>query len=202
MQALKFTLVMSTLAIALTGCMGSGSNPTKEEVRRVAAPECAFPDSPQDAAPAWVCDAPVEGVSVSAVGSHEKSAAGTQFMKDQATASARVNLAQQMRVQVNNMVKQYAETTGAASTETVDKVNTNVSKLITSESISGSRLFRSTTSPKGTIYVLVGLDTASTKQAAEKALKTSMENERALWQQFKAQKGQDELAAGIAALAK
>lgn len=201
MQALKSTLFISTLAVALTGCVGGGSNPAKEGVR-IAAPECAFPDSPRDAAPAWVCDAPVEGVAVSAVGSYEKSAAGTQFMKDQATASARVNLAQQMRVTVNNMIKQYAETTGAATTETVDKVNTNVSKIITSETISGSRLFRSTTSPKGTIYVLVGLDPASTKQAAEKVLKTSMDNDRALWQQFKAQKSQEEMAADIAAMKK
>jgi hypothetical protein len=34
--------------------------------------------------------------------------------------------------------------------------------------------------------------------ATENALKTSMSNDRALWQQFKAQKGQDELAAAIA----
>jgi len=37
----------------------------------------------------------------------------------------------------------------------------------------------------------------SVEQATEKAVKTSMKNERALWQQFKAQKGQDELAAEI-----
>ena len=37
----------------------------------------------------------------------------------------------------------------------------------------------------------------SVQQATEQAVKTSMKNERALWQQFKAQKGQDELAAEI-----
>jgi hypothetical protein len=96
------------------------------------------------------------------------------------------------------MVKQYVETTGAASSETVDKVNTSVSKLITAETIVGSRVYRSTTSPNGSIYVLVGLDPKITREAAENALKTSMNNERALWQQFKARNSQEELAADIA----
>jgi hypothetical protein len=48
------------------------------------------------------------------------------------------------------------------------------------------------------MYVLVGLDPKVAKEAAEKVLKTSMNNERALWQQFKASKSQDELAAEIA----
>lgn len=185
---------LSALALTLAAC---GSKPPKKPVEPVA--ECTFPDSPTIPAPLWVCDGPVEGVAVSAVGSYEKSAAGQAFMKDQATAAARVRLAQQMKVHVTNMVKQYAETTGAAGSETVDKVNTNVSKLITSESIVGSRAFRSMVNPAtGTVYVLVGLDPKLAEQQTAAALKTSMNNDKALWQQFKAKKGQDELAEEIA----
>ena len=188
----KLGLVGVAVAMAfMAGCA------SKKQVAAAPA-ECVFPDSPKDPAPLWVCDTPVEGVAVAAVGSHEKSAAGPQFMKDQATASARVVLAQQMKVRVTNMVKQYVETTGAASSETVDKVNTSVSKLITAETISGSRAFRSTVSPKGTMYVLVGLDPKLAEDQTKNVLKTSMRNERALWQQFKAKQGQDELAAEIA----
>ncbi len=194
---LKITL-FSGLAVALSACsMGAKDGP-----KTAAAPaECVYPDSPKDTAPLWICDAPVEGVAVSAVGMHGKSAAGPSFMKDQAAADARVKLAQQMKVRVNNMIKQYVETTGAGSSETVDKVNTSVSKLITSETITGSRIFRSATSPSGGIYVLVGLDPTVTKEATEKLVKTSMNNDRALWQQFKAAKGQDEMAAEIAKMA-
>jgi len=190
--------LLSGLAVALSACsMGAKDGPTT-----AAAPaECVYPDSPKDAAPLWICDAPVEGVAVSAVGVYGKSAAGPGFMKEQAAADARVKLAQQMKVHVNNMIKQYVETTGAGSSETVDKVNTSVSKLITSETITGSRIFRSNTSPAGGMYVLVGLDPTVTKEATEKILKTSMNNERALWQQFKAAKGQDEMAAEIAKMA-
>ncbi len=195
MSKKRIVLMSSLLAVALSGCFG-GKDAVKPEPKMAA--ECVFPDTPNVAAPLWVCDAPVEGVAVSAVGSHAQSAAGPAFMKEQAAASARVQLAQQMKVTVANMVKQYVETTGAASSETVDKVNTSVSKLITSETLTGSRVFRSITSPNGAMYVLVGLDPTVTKEAVEKVLKTSMNNDQALWQQFKAKKGQDELAEEIA----
>ena len=181
--------------LVLAGCAGKPPAKAVEEVV-----ECGYPDSPKDKAPLWVCDAPVDGVAISAVGSHDKSAAGPAFMKDQATAAARVRLAQQVKVHVTNMVKQYAETTGAVGSETVDKVNTSVSKLITMETIAGSRVFRSATSPKGAVYVLVGLDPKLAELQTEMALKTSMRNDRALWQQFKAKQGQDELASEIAKL--
>lgn len=198
MRANRFHfLLIATAAAVLGGCSTADKKVNVNEPPK----ECVFPDSPKDEAPLWVCDAPVEGVAVSAVGAANKSAAGVAFMKDQAAADARVKLAQQMRVRVNNMIKQYVETTGAGSSETVDKVNTSVSKLITSETISGSRIFRSTTSPKGDMYVLVGLDPTVTREATEKVLKTSMNNDRALWQQFKASKAQDEMAAEIAKMA-
>jgi len=188
----------AVIAAGLSACsIGAKNDPQSS----AAVTECVYPDAPTQAAPLWICDAPVEGVSVSAVGMHAKSAAGASFMKDQAAADARVKLAQQMKVRVNNMIKQYVETTGAGSAETVDKVNTSVSKLITSETISGSRIFRSTVSPAGGMYVLVGLDPTVTKEATEKLVKTSMNNERALWQQFKAAKSQDEMAAEIAKMA-
>jgi hypothetical protein len=170
------------------------------EAVKQAAPDCVFPDAPTAPAPGWVCDEPVEGVAVSAVGSADKSAAGQGFMKNMAATDARVQLAQRLKVQVQNMVKQYAETTGAASTETVDKVNTSVTKQITDQTLVGTKIFKSIVSPSGNMYVLLGMDDGASAAAAEAALRTSMNNDQALWQQFKAQKGQDELAASIAAM--
>jgi LPP20 lipoprotein len=183
-----------SLAAAVT--LAAGCATKKETTKLEPMAECVFPGT-KDAAPLWVCDAPVDGVAVSSMGSYEKSAAGQGFMKDQATAAARVRLAQQMRVHVTNMVKQYVEATGAASSETVDRVNTNVSKLITQETIGGSRVYRSVFDSKGTVYVLVGLDPKLAEEQTKMALQTSMRNERAMWQQFKAKNGQDELAAEI-----
>jgi hypothetical protein len=178
------------LMVALLSACGSKAPKTVQA-------ECAFPDNPREAAPLWVCDAPVEGVAVSAVGSYEKSAAGYAFMKDQATADGRVKLAQQFRVQVQNMVKQYVGTTGSGKSETVDRVNSSVSKQITNESLAGSKVFRSANSSNGFVYVLVGLDPSMAKMAGEQALQTSMRNERAIWQQIQGRKADSELAAEI-----
>jgi hypothetical protein len=48
------------------------------------------------------------------------------------------------------------------------------------------------------MYVLVGFDEKVAARKTEQVLKTSMNNDKALWQQFKAKQGQDELAAAIA----
>jgi hypothetical protein len=189
-QTPALVAIVSATVLMLASC-------SSEEVKEAAA-DCVFPDAPSAAAPGWICDEPVEGIGVSAVGVAEKSAAGHSFMKSMAATDARVQLAQQMKVHVQNMVKQYAETTGAADTETVDKVNTSVTKQITDESLIGTKIYKTRTSPNGTLYVLLGMDPNATVTATENALKTSMQNDRALWQQFKAQQGQDELAAAIA----
>ena len=164
----------------------------------LAVTECVYPDATDEEAPYWVCDQPVKELAVSAVGVAEKSAAGHSFMKNMASTDARVQLAQRMQVHVNNMVKQYAETTGAADTETVDKVNTSVTKQITEQSLLGTRIYKTALSPNGTLYVLIGMDENATAEVTQRALRTSMRNDAALWQQFKAQKAQDELAASIA----
>lgn len=184
---------VSALALSLTACFGGGS-------KQAAVPDCTFPDAPAAPAPGWVCDEPVEGLSVSAVGSADKSGAGINFMKQQATAAARVQLAQMMKVQVQNMVKQFAETTGVGDSETVDLVNSSVTKQITNESLVGTRIYKTRRSPNGALYVLVGLDDNAASAIHETALKTSMNNERAAWQKFQAKKGFDELAKDIAAM--
>ncbi len=178
------------LAVMLSAC---GKDDSIKEAQ-----DCVFPDAPDTEAPGWICDQPVEGLAVSAVGVAEKSAAGHSFMKNMAATDARVQLAQRMRVQVQNMVKQYAETTGAADSETVDKVNTSVTKQITDQTLLGTKIYKTRTSPNGALYVLLGMDESSMAEATQNALRTSMGNDAALWQQFKAQKAQDELAAAIA----
>ncbi len=187
--------LIAVAALGIAACSTPAAKVEPVKVEKVA--ECVFPNS-REAAPLWVCDAPVEGMAVGAVGSATKSDAGVAFMKQMAATEARVQLAQNMRVQVQNMIKQYAETTGAGSKETVDRVNTSVTKQITDQTLQGTKIFRSIQAPDGTMYVLVGLDETAAQKLTETAVKTSMNNDQAAWQQFKAQKGQDELAAEIA----
>ena len=183
-------LFTAALATLLAAC---SSNNTKDEVA-----ECIFADGSNQPAPAWVCGAPVDDVDLAAVGYADKSAAGANFIKQMAATAARVELAQVMQVEVQNMIKQYAETTGTADSETVDQVNSSTTKQITNQSLVGSRIYRQMQTPSGGMVVLVGLDADTVNQLAEQALKTSMNNERALWQKFQAEKSFDELADEIA----
>jgi hypothetical protein len=161
--------------------------------------ECTYPDSTEQiSAPGWVCDEPLTGAELSAVGFAQKSNAGIAFMKQMATADARVQLAQTFKIHVNNMVKQHAKTTGAGDSETLDQVNESVTKAITSETLYGSRLFKSKLSPSGNLFVIVGMDSEKVQKAAEENILSSMKNESALWQTYLADKAHEELAAEIA----
>jgi hypothetical protein len=180
--------LISVVVLGVSAC----ASPKKDVVA-----DCVYPNSDK-AAPLWICDGPVEGVAIGATGSSPKSGAGIDFMKQQAATAARVRLAQQMKVHVQNSIKQYAETTGVGDSETVDKVNTATTKQITDQTLVGTKIYRSQTGPDGTMYVLVGIDEAGAQKLTETALKTSMNNEKALWQKFQAGKAQDELAADIA----
>jgi len=184
-------LISLTASIALLSACSS----TKDDYS-----DCVFPDATDTAAPGWICDQPVKGVEISAIGSTVKSGAGYDYMKSMAATSARVQLAQNMQLQVRNIIKQYVETTGETDSETVDKVMTSVTKQITNQTLVGTKIIKTRTSPTGNLYVLVGMSKESVQRASEKALKTSMRNDTALWQQFKAKQSQDELAAEISKL--
>ncbi len=186
---MKFSVYLVSLTITAVLLSACGSKPDSAA--------CVFPDAPDTAAPGWVCDQPVEGFELTAVGSTAKSAAGHDYMKSMAATSARVQLAQTMQVEVRNMIKQYVETTGEADQQTVDKVMTSVTKQITNQTLVGTRIVKTRMSPKGALYVLIGMDKASIQNASKNALRTSMQNDSALWQQFRAEKNQQELAAEI-----
>ncbi len=179
------------LAVIVAGCSGT-------QVAPQVVADCVFPDSPEIAAPNWVCDMPVDGITVSAVGSFRQTKAGVQFQKTQATAAARNALASQMKVHVKRLVKNFTSTTGVGDDETVDTVSSDVSKQITNETLFGSKAYRTRTNPSTrTLYVFVGMDPEQAAANAQQALKTSYKNKKAMWQRFLAKKAGAELDAEI-----
>ncbi len=189
MKNVLYTAIIATLISACS------STPDETAIT-----ECTFPDSPTAEAPLWVCNAPVEGIDVSAIGTAPLGKAGLSFAKQQAATAARVELAQSVHVEITNMIKQYAETTGIGDEETVDQVMTSVTKQITSQELAGTKIIRTATSPGEVLYVMVGIDPATANQITETAIQTSMNKEAALWQKFQADKAQEELAKEIAAM--
>lgn len=188
----KIAKMLFMFAVGL-GIVACSTPPAK--VEKMAA--CMFPDS-DDVAPLWVCGTPVEGMAAGAVGSAARSDAGSAFMKQIAANEARVELAQTMKVQVQNMIEQYAGASGTGSKETVDRVRASVARQITDQTLYGSRIFKSIMAPDGEMFVLVGLDDAGVQNLAEIAIKASMNIDQAIWKNFGAQKNLDELAAEIA----
>ncbi len=188
---MKFITPVLAIVVAF-GLVGCGSKSKKAEE-----PDCVFPMT-KEKAPMWVCgQGTVEGVAIYDTGSWQKTAAGVGFQMDQATLSARTRLAQQMRAVVTSGLKQAIQTTGAGSSETVDQVASSAAKSISVETLVGSKRIRQAYAADGTLYVLVGVDEATAKKVVGDAVKTSMNNDRAQWQQFQGAKLQSDLAAEV-----
>lgn len=194
MKLIKPTFVI--LAVGLTACADNVKDMPAPSPVTVA--NCVFPN--QQSAPGWVCHEALPGLEVQATGVSEKSAAGVAFMTNRAKADALANLVEQFKVKVSKMVKNYIGTTGMAASETVDAAASSTIKTISSQTLSSAKIFKSRIGPEGRQYILVGLDEVNTRIAVEKAVKTSMKNEKALWQEFKEKQSHDEMAAGIAAM--
>ncbi len=195
----SFFVLFGTLAV-LAACGG------EEEVVALPAREfvedCTFPDDGETDAPLWVCGAPLEGVELTAVGSHQDTQAGVAFQRQQAAATAYVELAQTFQVRVGNLVKQYVETTGTGDSETVDRVNASTTRVLTKERLVGARIYRSQKNPNtGTLFVLVGIGEERTLAAlaalVQEASTTSEGDERAAWQRLQAGRSHEELAADL-----
>lgn len=191
MKKVKLISAVTALSavVFLAGC--------GKEVKPTEVSDCVFPNT-NTPAPGWVCDEPVPGVALSALGVAEPTKAGISFQKDMAAADGRGRLAEQMKVQVQKMVKQYLGTTGVATAETVDAASSSTVKTITNESLVGSKIMKSRTGPNGRLFVLMGLDAESVAKIAQQSARTSMNNDQALWQQFKSKQSFDEMAADIA----
>jgi hypothetical protein len=194
-------LLSATAVLTLSGCFGSNAPAVGENGVPVSAPQqdpaLCYEGGVQ--APQWVCDPFVEG-GMFAVGSAPANPLGKGFQQTEAMANARDSLARELGTKVSNMFKQFAQSTGVGENQTVEKVATNVSKQIASQNIEGARQKNRWTSPDGTLYIHVVMDPTSVatfKEEAKAVVKTSMKNDEALYQQFVAKRGFDELDAAI-----
>jgi len=189
---MKKTLIAMGLGLSVltfTGCMGG--QPQKSNTF-----ECKIDGA---TAPQWVC-APtdMEG-GIAAMGSAQPNAAhDLQFQREEAMAAARDALARRISVKVKNMFKQFKSTTGTGDNQTFDKATESVSKQVASQVLNGSKLLNTWISPKGTMFVLVGIpDQEQVKQEVKNAVKSSFKNDNALYQKFLSKKSQEELDQAI-----
>ena len=143
-------------------------------------------------APKWTCIPNVED-AYAGVGIAQKSAAGMAHMRRVALANGRSDLAQQIQSQVKDKISIYSSTTGVGANETVDQVAEAVTKQIAKVDLVGSKAIDSWTAPSGALYLLVTVSKNSTNKQIKENIKTSLKNDNALWQQFKAKNALEDL---------
>jgi hypothetical protein len=138
-------------------------------------------------APKWVCGNITEKKGlIFDVGSAHSSAGGFAFTKKNALANARGNMAQQINVLVKDKVEQYMSSTGIGDSETIDTISTQVSKQVAKVSLNGSKQIN-LWQGKDEVFVLISMDNARIGQEVVKNIKTSLNNDNAMWQKFQAQ---------------
>ncbi|OQY10829.1 MAG: hypothetical protein B6I28_00115 [Fusobacteriia bacterium 4572_132] len=173
--------------ILLSTLGGCGSAPVQQNVVQ---------EQPQSQYPSWVMNPAVED-GIAAVGSAKMGAAGLSFARTEAMANARDELARQLEIKVNNMFKSYTSSVGVGGQDGVDKVATNVSKQVASKVLTNSKQIDMWISPEKEVYILVAIKKEDTVAPIKETVNSTMQNDKALWQEFKSQKAQDELDASV-----
>lgn len=158
---LSAALILSFDALGATP--GSSSATTKKTKK------CLFPKS-KKRAPSWVCDAQADGMAAAAVGSAAKSKAGISHMEQMAAADAR-----------SRLVQNFHESAQKNTSGSKDSANRNMAALTTSNTndfLQGAKIIKKAYGPKGTLYVLVGLDEANAQKLRESIAADYQEQKR------------------------
>jgi len=185
MKLLKVIVII--LATSLMAC-------TKQKVVK---PTCLF--SVQKIAPSWICDEPYSNLAIQAVGKFEQSFGGRNYMLDMAEIAARDQLTERFIFEVAGRISLYAgksELSGKA----IDALIVSANKHIDSTNLTGAKAYLTEVGPEGEVYVLVGLDRSTTKALIEQVIVNSVQSEKELWQVFKTQKLDTQLAIAIATI--
>lgn len=188
MKLIKISLTLAAASLLLAACSSKPEVVAPAPVEDIFVEHCEYRTGIR--APEWYCAPDVEG-AIAAIGEAKTNAANdSNFQRMEALANGRDSLAMQMEVKVSTMFKSFAQTTGAGDDATYDKATSSVSRQIASETLKGSKQLKRWVAPDGTLVVLVGMSDAN---PVIDNIRSSIKSEKALWQQFQAQKAQDEL---------
>lgn len=179
MKHLKLTLSLPAIAL-IAAC--SGKAVVNDE-------QCQYQINTP--APAWYCNPEFEG-GMAAVGSARTNPANdANLQRTMAQASARDALARQLEAKVNNMLSDWARTTGAGEAQTYDANFETVSRQLTQQTVSNTKQTKQWFAPDGTLVILMQMENPAAQ--VKDGIQASMNNQQALWQQFQSQQALEEL---------
>jgi hypothetical protein len=185
MKLLKVIIII--LATSLMAC-------TKQKVVK---PACLF--SVQKIAPSWICDEPYPSLAIQAVGKFEQSFGGRNYMLDMAEIEARKQLTERFTLEVAGRISLYAGRSELSS-KVICALIVSANKHIDSTRLADAKVYLTETGPEGEVYVLVGLDRSTMKALIEQVIVSSVQNEKDLWQVFKTQELDTQIAIAIATI--
>ena len=179
--------------ILLTGCSKQPENKTILNLNK-----CILPSGTK--APNWVCTQELSNKEYSNANNYIFSVGIGLSQPDpdmqiqEALASARDKLSQRIQVKIKNMFKKFQSTTGLKNNGTLDRTTEFVSKQLSKATLDDNKIITMWTDKKTkNIYILLGLPKTEIKQNIYNSTKTSLNNNKALWQKFIASKAYKEL---------
>jgi len=145
-------------------------------------------------APSWTCNPEFQG-SIAAVGIAKMNAGNDKsFQRAEALADGRDALATQIEVKTNNLFKSYKAITGTGNDATYDNSSSKVSKQVASQTLNGSKAVAVWQHPSTKeLYLLVTVSSDSVKNDLKEGVKTSFQNDKAIYQKLIADEASGEL---------
>ena len=180
------------VAVFLAGCSMPGSLFASDD-------ECRFPSAPEHEAPGWVCGYSVPGFAMQATGQAGISRAGIGVATMRARNDALVALARKFGEEIKVLYENFVHTTGTEKLEIFNRVR----EVSTKQHLEGVSLEGEVDPEQKAVYVLVGikeerdveknLKKIGRKAADNREFRDSINNERAAWQKYLAEKAWDRL---------
>lgn len=195
MLSLAFWPIFSLEAMSEEAIVPQKSKPA---ISRSPAVTCAFPDNKRQKAPAWVCGKALGKLVLQAVGTAAKSKAGAQTTMERARTDARLKLAHQLAMHIEQAATRYA-TRHNISLPQSGRVNTPTVEKHLQAVLLGTRVTASATSRKGTHYVLLGVDAQQLRNSVIATAKAAIAADPSAWQALLSGTSPDQLAEKLAA---
>jgi len=120
----------------------------------------------------WVMQ-PVYENGIAGIGSAKMTELGFDFARKEAMASARLDLAGQIKTKVDGLFKSYTSKIGIGGSASVDTLSENVIKELVSVDLKGASLKETWISPNDELYVLMAIDNEKLIETTTKAINNS-----------------------------
>ncbi|HIB73664.1 MAG TPA: hypothetical protein EYO50_07065 [Candidatus Marinimicrobia bacterium] len=178
---MKNTLIITLIIfgnLMITSC-GSSSPPVRSGSTEAPAKQ----DYSTSGFPDFFLNPPTSEDAFYGVGTAKKQ--NPSLAKKTATARARDEIAQAVEVKVNNMLRDFIQESGVGENAQALEFTESVSKQVSSQALTGSKIIKTEVAKDGTFYVLVEY----ALQNAVDASVSEARNQEALYNEFKARQG-------------